>query len=78
MAPRLSPQAHRALELLDGFQHGVAEEFLTLSGFKPEMLAELVLEGLATVATETVQAGAPTVKVERYRITDDGRKAIKG
>jgi hypothetical protein len=42
------------------------------------MLAELVLAGLITVATETVQAGAPTIKVEHYRITDDGRKVIKG
>ena len=75
---QLSTQARRALELLDGFQHGVAEEFLELSGFNREMLAELVLAGLITVATETVQAGAPTIKVERYRITDDGRKAIKG
>src|SRR5258708_7150693 len=78
MAPRLSPEARRALELLDGFQNGVAEEFLELSGFNREMLAELVLTGLVTVATETVQAGAPTIKVERYRITDDGRNALKG
>jgi hypothetical protein len=78
MALRFSPQARRALELLDGFQNGVAEEFLTLSGFKPEMLADLVLADLATVATETVQAGVSTIKVKRYRITDDGRDAIKG
>jgi hypothetical protein len=78
MAPRLSPQAHRALELLDGFQHGVAEAFFTLSGFNRELLAELVLAGLVTVATETIQAGTSTIKTERYRITDDGRKAIKG
>jgi hypothetical protein len=58
--------------------NGVAEDFLTLSGFKPEMLAGLVLAGLVTVTTETVHAGAPTIKVERYRIMDDGRKAIKG
>jgi hypothetical protein len=42
------------------------------------MLAGLVLAGLVTVTTETVHAGAPTIKVERYRIMDDGRKAIKG
>jgi hypothetical protein len=78
MAPRLSTQARRALELLDGFQHGVAEEFLELSGFNRELLADLALAGLVTVATETVKAAAPTIKVERYRITDDGRKALKG
>ena len=74
---QLSTQARRAL-LLDGFQNGVAEEFLILSGFKREMLANLVLAGLITVVTETIQAGAPTIKAERYHITDDGRKALRG
>jgi hypothetical protein len=37
-----------------------------------------VLAGFVTVVTETVHIGAPTIKVERYRITDDGRKAIEG
>jgi hypothetical protein len=41
------------------------------------MLAELVLAGLATVVTETVQVGTPTIKVERDRITDDGRTEIE-
>jgi len=78
IALELSTQARRALELLDAFQHGVAEEFLILSGFKREMLANLVLAGLITVVTETIQAGAPTIKAERYHITDDGRKALEG
>jgi hypothetical protein len=69
MAPRLSPHARRALVEISSHPRGVAEEFLTVCGFKPDMLAELVLAGLVTVVTETVQAGAPTIKVERYRIT---------
>ena len=78
VAARVVPAgARRALELLDGFEHGAAEEFLELSGFNHEMLTGLVLAGLITVVTETVHIGAPTIKVERYRITDDGRKAIK-
>jgi len=40
------------------------------------MLAELVQAGLATVVTETMRAGAATIKVERYRITEDGRDAL--
>jgi hypothetical protein len=64
--------------LLDGFEHGAAGEFLELSGFDHEMLAGLVLAGFVTVVTETVHIVAPTIKVERYRITDDGRNAIKG
>ncbi len=76
--PRLTPERRRALELLASSPNGAAEELLMLSGFKRKMLAGLVLAGLATVATETVHAGAPTIKVERYRITDAGRTAIEG
>jgi len=42
------------------------------------MLAGLVLAGLAKVVTETMRAGGPSLKVERYRITDDGRRMIEG
>jgi hypothetical protein len=41
------------------------------------MLAGLVLAGLATVVTEITKPGGPTIKVERYRITDAGRRAIE-
>jgi hypothetical protein len=75
---RLSLQARRALVMISSIPHGAAEELLMLRGFKSETLAELVLAGLATVVTETVHAGAPTIRVERYRITDDGRRAIEG
>jgi len=44
--------------------------------FKRETLAGLVQAGLATVVTETMRAGAATIKVERYRVTDDGRDAL--
>ncbi len=47
-----------------------------LCGFKREMLAELVLAGLTIVVTETIQTATSTIKVERYYITDDGRKAL--
>jgi hypothetical protein len=43
------------------------------------MLAGLVLAALARVVSETrtVRRGF-TIKVERYRITDDGRRALEG
>lgn len=41
------------------------------------MLAGLVLAGLATVVAETLQADGPTIKIERVRITDAGRRAIE-
>ncbi len=46
--------------------------------FSCDMLAGLVLAGLATVVTETIRAGGPTIKVERYRITDAGTQALEG
>jgi hypothetical protein len=42
------------------------------------MVAGLVLAGLLTVVTETLRISGPTVKVERVRITDDGRRALEG
>jgi hypothetical protein len=41
------------------------------------MLAGLVLAGLTTVVTETVRSGGHTIKVERLRITDAGRRALE-
>ena len=48
-------------------------------GFSAEMAAGLVLAGLATVVTETKSAPrGVTIKVERIRITDAGRRALEG
>ena len=44
-------------------------------GFTRDLLAGLVLAGLATAATETVRSSGHTIKVERLRITDAGRDA---
>jgi hypothetical protein len=75
MAPSLSPQARRVLIEIGSRSHGLAEDFLTLSGFKREMLVRLVGAGLVTVVTENI---GPAVKVERYHLTDEGREAIAG
>jgi hypothetical protein len=59
---------------------GVSEEVLVVAyGFSAEMLAGLVLTALARVVTETrtVRRGF-TINVERYRITDDGMRALEG
>jgi hypothetical protein len=47
-------------------------------GFSRDMLAMLVLAGLATVVTETLRASGATVKIERMRITDAGKRALEG
>jgi hypothetical protein len=62
----------RALRLLAGDAHGVSEALMLAHGFRREMLAGLVLAGLATVVTETTRGGAATLKVDRYHITEDG------
>jgi hypothetical protein len=75
----LRSQRRLALQLLAGSSRGATEDLLLLAhGFSRDMLAGLVLAGLATVVTETVRAGGPATKVERYRITDDGRRALEG
>jgi hypothetical protein len=48
-------------------------------GFSAEVLAGLLLAGLATVVTETMRVGrVSTIEVERIRITDAGRRALEG
>jgi len=47
-------------------------------GFSHETLATLVLNGLAMVMTETLSVDGATLKIERMRITDAGRRAIRG
>jgi hypothetical protein len=65
--------------MLASTPHRVAGDLLVLAHeFSRDMLAGLVLAGLATVVTETLRAVGPTIKVERVRITDAGRKAIEG
>jgi hypothetical protein len=72
---RLTADQRRAL-LLAGDPHGVTEAMMLAHGFRREMLARLVVAGLATITTGTMRAGAATVKVERYRITNDRRNAL--
>jgi hypothetical protein len=75
----LRSERRLALQLLASSSRGATEDLLVLAhGFSRDMLAGLVLAGLAMVVTETVKAGGPSLKVERYRITDDGRRMIEG
>ena len=72
----MTAEQRRALVLLASDQHEATEALMLAHGFKRETLAGLVQAGLATVVTETMRAGAATIKVERYRVTDDGRDAL--
>ena len=72
----MTAEQRRALALPASDQHRATEALMLAHGFKRETLAGLVQAGLATVVTETMRAGAATIKVERYRVTDDGRDAL--
>jgi len=77
---RLSREQRRAMKILADAPRGVSEEVLIIAhGFSAEMLAGLVLAGLATVVTETktVHRGL-TIDIERVRITTEGRRTIEG
>jgi hypothetical protein len=76
--PRLSAEQRRALKLLVKIPGGATEATMFAHGFWREMLAGLVLAGLATVTTAFLRAGGPMMKVDRYRITAAGRKAVEG
>jgi hypothetical protein len=73
----LSPQAHRALELLAGNSRGLTEAFLSESGFNTKMLACLDHQGLVTaMIAERVKNGGKVIEVVRIKITDTGRKVL--
>ena len=82
--PRLNAEQRQALDLLAGSPRGCTKGRLLADGFTADMLADLVREGLVTTQRDTLRVGrrtrvgGRTIKVERYRITDDGRKAIEG
>jgi hypothetical protein len=67
-----------ALRRLADVPRGIAETLLLAHGFSRELIAALVLFGLATVVTDAVRIGEQTIKVDLVMITDAGRKAIEG
>ena len=75
---RLRVEQRRALEILAaaGLQ-GCAGATLLSHGFRIDMLADLVGDGLATANRETMRAGKRKITVARICITDAGRRAIK-
>src|SRR5262249_14113813 len=76
--PQSSPKWCQALQLLAGSPRGTIEDVLELGhGFSRETLATVVLNGLVMVMTETLSLDGATIKIERMRITDAGRRAIR-
>jgi hypothetical protein len=79
-AARLAGYRRQALEILSGAgPRGYTTLLAQLAqGFTNDMLAGLVRDGLATATPETVSAAGRAIEVIRVRITDAGRRAIKG
>ena len=76
MKQRLTAEQRRALGILAGARRGATKTWMRANWFTARTLAGLVRAGLATIETETVRAGEPTVKVDRYCITDAGRQVL--
>ncbi len=72
----LSAEQRQVLELLAGSPPGYTKGRLLADGFDADMLTDLVREGLATAQRGTLRVGGRTIRVERYRITDAGWRAI--
>jgi hypothetical protein len=76
---RLSQERREALQLLARSPRGATEDVLVVGhGLSADMLAVLVLAGLAKVVTTTLRAEGGTFTIERLHITDAGRRAIEG
>jgi endonuclease YncB( thermonuclease family) len=50
---------------------------LLAHGFKIDILAELVRDGLATAYRQPLKAGERQIEAALFRITDTGRRAIE-
>ncbi len=74
----LTAEQLEALELIASLPRGCTKGRLLADGFAADMLADLVREGFATAQRETMRVGGRQIRVERYRITDAGRRAIEG
>ena len=74
----LRAEQRRALEMLaDAGPYGCAGATLLGYGFRIDMVAALVGDGLGTERRETVKVGKRKFTVARFYITDAGRRAIK-
>ena len=72
----MTSDEHHALQRLAGVPRGLTKSLMHAHGFTDEVIAGLVVAGLATVAPEIARIGGNTIEVELVMITDAGRKAI--
>jgi hypothetical protein len=74
----LSEQERHLLEMLDhAGLRGIPEALVLARGFDIELLSNLVRDGLATIATETVRADNHSLAVANVSITEAGQQALE-
>jgi hypothetical protein len=77
MMVKLSHDQRRALVVLASVgEMGATEALMLAHGFEMAMLVDLVRDGLANTAPESVWAGGRKMEVTRLRITESGRQAL--
>ena len=74
----LDSEQRRALEMLAGNPRGITEAVLATLGSAGDLLAGLVRDGMATVASETLWAEGRPTEVVRVKITEAGQQALRG
>jgi hypothetical protein len=74
--PYLGPKQLRALQLLASSPFGASEAMMFANGFTRKTLVPLIRAGLATTQRENPNASGRSLG--RVRITDAGRRALKG
>jgi hypothetical protein len=72
----VTPDERLALQRLAGVPRGIAKTLMLAHGFTDELIASLVLNGLATVMPDAATIGKQTIEIELVMMTDVGRKAI--
>jgi hypothetical protein len=77
--PRLSAEQRRALAMLaKAGRNGVTAAVMLANGFKPQILARLDREGLATaMIAERVKNCGKIIEVVRVKITEASRRALE-
>ncbi len=72
----MTPDQYDALERLTDVPRGIAKTLMDAYGFTHELITDLVLAGLVTVATDTAKIGEQTIEVELVMITEAGRRVL--
>ena len=67
-----------ALQKLANVPRGIAKTLMHAYGFNHDLIAGLVMAGLATVVPDMARIGEQTIDVELVMITDAGRRALDG